>query len=458
MKILIVTPSQPRTLARWIPVGIAYLNSSLMSSGHDVRVYDRHRKDFIFQNKEQLEADFKSEILSFKPDIIGFSTVSPLIYDTLESVEFIRAFYNGIVIAGGHHATAMPMETLKKIPGIDYVIAGEGELSLTALANGQTPETISGVFTRSTDTNKFINAQIADLDSLPFPDYRVFDMKFYTESNIHTIRSHYLRTAEVLSSRGCNNNCSFCSETLTYGRGVRFHSSDYVIECIERLLKNYDINAIYFHDNDFLISPKHAEEICQKLISKGLNKKIKWAVQSGTDKVNDDILKLMSKAGCIGIEFGMESIKESDLVKVNKNRLVNLNEKAITLCHKYGISVHSYFITGFVGETIEDLNALLKWIKKYQPQSFLLSPLKIHPGTQLYKDKGNSYYENNDWTRDKIHYYYNTNSQNDISEENFNTWKKDVLIPFSTKHHRKWIIRNNTPLSILKLIMNKLYV
>ena len=51
MKILLVTPSQPRILTRWIPVGIAYLASSLMSSGHEVRVYDRHRKDFIFQNK-----------------------------------------------------------------------------------------------------------------------------------------------------------------------------------------------------------------------------------------------------------------------------------------------------------------------------------------------------------------------------------------------------------------------
>ncbi|MBN1623402.1 MAG: B12-binding domain-containing radical SAM protein [Clostridia bacterium] len=455
MKILLVTPSQPKTSTRWIPVGIAYLASSLKSKGHDARIYDRHRMDFIFNDKSRLNSDFRSEILSYEPDIIGFSTVSPLIYDTVESIDFVRTFYDRTIIAGGHHATAMPMEILSKIPGLDFVIAGEGELSLSELADGLQPEIIPGVFTRTTDPKVFINSRIDDLDSLPYPDYSVFDMDFYTKANANTIRGHYLKTADVLSSRGCTNNCSFCSETLTYGRGVRFHSPDYIIECIERLLADYDINAIYFHDNDFLISRKHAEEICHLLISKGLNKKIRWAVQAGTDKADDDMFRLMSESGCIAIEFGMESIKQSDLNNINKNRFVSMNEKAVSLCKKNGISAHSYFMIGLERETLDDLNALLKWIKKYQPQSFLLSSLMIHPGTELYQSHGNAYFENNEWTKSNVTSYYNSNPLYEIDHETFKIWEEEVMKPFRSKHHRKWIIRNNSLMSLLRIVLEK---
>ncbi|MFO7612717.1 MAG: radical SAM protein [Clostridia bacterium] len=456
MKVLLVTPSHPHTPTRWIPVGIAYLASSLIAKGHDVRVYDRHRKDFIFGNKDQLNSDFKSEIISYSPDIIGFSTVSPVIYDTVEAVEYIRTFYDKTIVAGGHHATALPMETLSKIPGLDFVIAGEGEKTLAALADDCSAEKLPGLFTRKTNPAGFTNARIDALDALPFPDYSFFDMDFYTKANAYTIRGRYLKIAEVLSSRGCTNNCSFCSETLTYGRGVRFHSPGYVIECIERLLADYDINAIYFHDNDFLISRKHAEEICRLLISKGLSKKIKWAVQAGTDKADDDILRFMSEAGCTAIEFGMESIKESDLETINKNRLVELNERAISLCNKNGISVHSYFMTGLPGETLDDLNALLSWIKKHQPHSFSLSSLMMHPGTALYADHGNDFFANNEWSKKNITSYYESNPLCDMDNESFRTWKKEVLIPFSSRHHRKWMLRNNTSLSLMKMLCNKI--
>ncbi len=119
---------------------------------------------------------------------------------------------------------------------------------------------------------------------------------------------------------------------MTFGKGVRKHSTDYVMENIERLISNYDINGLYFHDNDFLIYRDHAENICRELIKTGINKKLKWSVQSGTNRVDSDILKLMAEAGCVKIEFGMESISPYHLKGIRKNRSVEMSENVLKLC------------------------------------------------------------------------------------------------------------------------------
>ena len=301
MKILLVTPISQKTNVRWTPVGLAYITSTLKKHGHVVKLFDRYLQYAILKNPTQVNINMKLVIQDYKPDIIGFSTFSSKIYDTVGAIRFIRDFYDGIIIAGGHHATAMPALTLERIPGLDYIIAGEGEIPFANLANGIPVETIPGIFTRNSDLSLFTRSQTPVLDNLPQPDYSIFDMDYYTGECFGSIRGFYLKTADIVSSRGCNNNCAFCSESMTFGKGVRKHSTDYVMENIERLISNYDINGLYFHDNDFLIYRDHAENICRELIKTGINKKLKWAVQSGTNRIDNDILKLMAEAGCVKI-------------------------------------------------------------------------------------------------------------------------------------------------------------
>jgi len=392
LKILLVTPLARYTPVSWIPLGMGYIASTLKKNNHTVKYYDRFLKAHILNGEEAVNTEMKSEILSFRPDIIGFSTVSPLIYDTLECIQFVRDFYKGIIIAGGHHATAMPQYSLQKIEGLDLVSVGEGEYTMLFLAEGRNLSSIPGLFSRDSGNSSASFAQVSDLDDLPQPDYKIFDMNYYTRPNSYTIKGFYLKVAPVLSSRGCVNSCKFCTESLTYGKGLRFHGTDYVIENIERLIVDYNIEGIYFTDNNFLHSHAHAEKICRKIISRNLHKKIKWAVQAGTPSVNDEILKLLAAAGCVKIEFGMESIKDSDLKSMNKKTTRDLNETALALCRKYRIKVHSYFMTGFEGETVPDLNNILLWIKKLRPHTFSLNQLSIHPGTSLYESFGEEFF------------------------------------------------------------------
>ena len=457
MKILLITPLAKYTATRWMPLGLSYVASILKKNNHAVKLYDRFLRAHILGSEEVVNFEMKSEILSFKPDIIGFSTVSPLIYDTLECVQYIREFYDGIIIAGGHHATAMPEHTLKKIPGIDFIAAGEGEYTILSLADGKDPCSIPGLFTRNTDNSSFRLARIKNLDELPQPDYKIFDMNYYSKVNSYTIKGFYLRTASVLSSRGCMNNCKFCTESLTYGKGFRFHSSDYVIENIERLVVDYRIEGVYFNDNNFTSSHTHAEDICKKIISRNLHKKIKWAIQADTKTVNNEILQLLAQAGCVKIEFGMESIKDSDLKSMNKNTTVDLNEKALSLCRKNGIKAHSYFMTGFKGENISDLNNTLSWIKKLKPHTFSLNLLSIYPGTSLYESSGNNFFEKNTWTRNNIENYFEEDKFSKITKEERSLWYLKIFKPFYSKYFRKAILQANSPLAIFKMAYKKLF-
>ena len=429
--------------------------SLLMKHGHTVRLYDRSLKAYLLGGAESVNREMKSEILRFKPDMIGFSTVSSIIYDTVECVNYVRGFYDGIIIAGGHHATAMPEITLQKILGLDYTAAGEAEHTMLSLADGSDPSGIPGLFSKYTDTDSFSHSHIKDLDDLPFPEYEIFDMDYYTQANRNTLRGFYLRASSILSSRGCVNNCKFCAESLSYGKGVRFHSADYVIENIKKLVYDYKVEGIYFNDNDFLSSYSHAENICKRIIDHNLHKKIKWVIQAGTPRVNKDILGLLSKAGCVKIEFGIESIRDRDLKSINKHATTASNEKALSLCRKNGIRAHAYFMTGFEGENISDLNNTLSWINKFKPHTFSLSQIKVYPGTALYNESGDNFFENNAWTRNNIENYFKDEKFSSISREKRRKWYLEVYRPFQSKYHTKALLTANSLRTLFRIARKK---
>jgi len=87
VKILLVTPFSKYNSVRWTPLGMSYIASLLIKNKHTVKLYDRFLKGYLLDNKDSVDKDMKSEILRFKPDIIGFSTISPVIYDTVECVK-----------------------------------------------------------------------------------------------------------------------------------------------------------------------------------------------------------------------------------------------------------------------------------------------------------------------------------------------------------------------------------
>jgi radical SAM superfamily enzyme YgiQ (UPF0313 family) len=461
MKVMLV---YPRIVHRyyiepsWTPLGLPYIAAALRREGHSVSIFDR----FACQARVGMSADaINSAMLQhmrdFKPDLIGLNTISPLIYDTVDTVNLIRQSYNGILVAGGHHVTAIPELSLRKIPGLDGVAEGEGEVSLARLCGGEDPSHIPGIWWR--DGDNIVHTppqQIKDLDSLPFPALDLLDMDFYLRPTLSAIGGHFMSVVSMLTSRGCTQRCDFCTESLTYGRGVRFHSVDYVLEQMGKIIKDYNVKGIYFHDNDFLISEDRARQICERILSKGLHKKVKWCIQARTDRINGDILKLLKSAGCIKIELGVEASSQKDLNGVHKGSSVIVNEEAIRLCKDAGISVHAYMITRLEGEEIPDLDNRMRWVKGIKPSTFFWSNLSIHPGTALYLRRGDSYFENNDWTRENIIDFYEKDRLSAVSPDERERWMKRHYDQYTKWHKRLYEVMHNSPLKVAYLILRKI--
>jgi len=461
MKIVLISPLPvydeiPQPF--WVPLGLAFIASMLRKDDHCVSIFDRYAVQTKFGiDRNKINTAMIEHVKKFNPDLIGLQTKSPLIYDTVESVKLIRNFYRGLIVAGGHHATAFPEITLEKIQGLDGVVLEEGEIPMARIANGEDLSSIPGVWWKNSDASivHTLPEQNTNLDILPFPALDLLDMDFYARPGINAIRGYYLPTVSFLTSRGCVQRCEFCSESLTYGKGVRFHSPEYVIDWIKHVLTDYHIQGIYFHDNDFLLRESRVRDICEKLISTGLHRKIKWAIQARANRINKDIVKLLKRAGCVLIEVGVESSSQNQLNGINKNTTVDVSEKAIALCKKEGLSIHAYMMTGFAGETKADLQEKLQWLKTTKPNSFIWSPLMIYPGTILYEKHGQRFFEENDWNRENIEGYYRNGSLSCISKEERDKWMNKHFWPYLVWQTRLNTLKVNLFFRIILYIFSK---
>lgn len=458
MRFLFVTHGTEATAlpgAHWLPLGFAYIGALLKRHGHAVQVFDRYAAmGRLGLDRKRIDQAMLTAVKTFAPDVVGLSTISPMIYETAHCAKIIRGAFQGIILAGGHHATALPRVTLEKIPELDGVVIGEGEERLLALAEGTKHKEVDGILWRSNgeatagkQTLRALElspASVSELDTLPFPDFSLFDTAFYTHRTSSVIRGFHLSTLSMLGSRGCSHRCSFCVESMVYGGGVRFHSVDYITEMIERSLLQYpQVEGIYFHDNDFLIDPARVEQLCNRFIQKGLSKRFSWAVQARADRLEHDLLRLMRQAGCVKMEIGVEAAAQKDLDFVRKGTTVGMNENALQQCRDAGISVHAYLLTRTEGETLDDLEAKLEWLKKNRPDTFSMSSMLRYPGSLLYREKGSQFFETHEWTRKNVLGFYATDVFSKVMPQERKYWMQSRFEPFSRKHHRLARLRLN---------------
>jgi radical SAM superfamily enzyme YgiQ (UPF0313 family) len=421
-----------------MPVGLAFIAAQLRQHGHTVVIFDRvARQAKVGYAIEPLNEAMLAEISSFKPDLIGLSTITQIIYDTVDCVRLIREHYGGILIAGGYHATALPELTLRKMPGLSGVITGEGEHTLPRLADGELPKDIPGIWWRSNDellTPREHARQIENLDDLGLPALDLMDMEYYSQRTNGVIRGHNLRAATLVSSRGCYRRCRFCAESVTYGQGVRFHSASYILDWIGRVVKDYAVGGIHFHDNDFLACEARVYEICEALIRAGLHSRIKWSIQARAERINPAIVKLLKSAGCCLVEIGIEAGTQLELDRITKGATVEMNTSAVKVCRKAGLDVHAYMLMGLEDETIADLEQRLAWVKRAKPTSFQWSQVSMLPGTALYRDKGNDFFAQSDWTETAINKYYSTQNLSCIPAETRSVWMASNFAPYWQWH------------------------
>ncbi len=402
-KILLINP--PKTDQSGFtnpPLGLLYLAGTLIKNGFEVKVVDG-----CIDGKKSIQ----NSIISFKPELIGITCLTPARKHAIEVAEMAKKINPNIkVIMGGAHPTIMYRQMLENYPFIDYIVLGEGEITLLELAQEKDPSQINGLAYKQggefivTPLRKYVE----NLDDLPFPAWHLIDLKKYPAHGkgiVNGINLSKEPRVSVVFSRGCIGNCDFCS-TWWIWRGWRRRSPKNMVDELEILNREYGIKHICFADDTMTVDRQATIDLCEEIISRKL--KIAFHITTRTDCIDEVVLKKLKNAGCYEISYGIESGSQMLLEKMKKKNDIQTSERAIKITKKAGIRVTALVITGNVGETKETVEETINFLKRTRPDDIgCVGGLWILPGTKLYHDcKNKGFIDDDFWLTDEPYKLY----------------------------------------------------
>jgi len=371
------------------PLGLAGI-AACIPKKHKVIILDQPTMN---TSRKELAEFFRKE----KPDIVGFSGMTPEIVESAEEAEIARKeLPKAKIVIGGQHSTVLPIETLKEFKVFDIAISGEGEevfpKIVDALSKGKQLN-FAGVAFRKGKGIKFsgMAPEIQDLDRLPLPAYALLPMEKYTYNQIGISDRKYFA---IMSSRGCPYQCTFCSHAV-FSKKVRFRSAENVLKEIDTLYNDYGVRAVGFLDDTFNINKQRLKEVCGGLIERKYD--LVWACTARVNTIDEESIGWMKKAGCIKISFGVESGDPEMLERIKKGITLEQIEKAFKLAHRQKILTLAYMMINLPGETRKSIEASKKFIKKVSPDYIAVAILCPLPGSEIFSEHKKTLPK--EWTR-----------------------------------------------------------
>jgi len=391
-KILFINP---KFVVRHPPLGLGYLASYIKK--YYPNRYEFRLIDYSFQTDNDLFACLNE----YCPDIIAITSTTNTFVDAIRIATLVKQHHMIPTIIGGVHITAVP-EDIIDTP-FDIAVLGEGEQTFLELlinfdnTGRLADESIAGIaFVK--DNNIVRTAKrplIADLDTIPMPDYSLFAMKeFYTRPKAMA-HGFYAKGASMIPSRGCPySDCSFCASDIVWSNKVRMFSPKRVFEEIAFLVRTYGLNSIIFLDDNFTTSKKWLQELAAYITQSEFYNYFKFDCESIAEFIDAEKLDILKSMGCERIEFGFESGCQRIVNALkNKRASVQKNSTAIKLCNQHGIKVLGNFIFGWFDETCEEILETIEFINDHHIDFVAWHTLAPYPGTKVWSEFKRLYLE-----------------------------------------------------------------
>lgn len=375
MKILLIQPPARRLEHESIvvpPLGLAYLAAMLEAKGYDVRILDA----FALR---QSWGYFEEAVKAAGADIIGMGGMTPVIDNTYRALKICRKYCKYLVV-GGPHVTIFKESILKEVPEADFAVYGEGEETFLELVDSLNSKSkVSGI--AGTVSRHNVNPSrplIQDLDKLPFPSRHLLPNNRYKY-----IFAKRKTVTTMFTSRGCPYQCIFCDKSV-FGSKCRLRSAENVLTEIGEIIERFKDISIVFYDDLFTLDKERVIRICTGILERGF--KFDWKCEGRVDRIDEEMLGWMKKAGCSMIAYGVESGNQAGIDYLKKNTKIEDIRNAFSLTHKRGIESMAYFILGIPVETYEDERRTIEFAKEINPDYAQFSVLSPFPGTELYRN------------------------------------------------------------------------
>lgn len=350
------------------PLGISYLASYLLENG-------------IVAAGNLRIVDDCEEAIAFKPDIIGISSVSQVISEAREFARKCKEATGCFTILGGYHISSLPQRLDDEF---DIGVIGEGENTFAEIVEKYTNHPmdesdlmdIRGICYRTKDGFIHLNTlrdQIVDIDTIPRP------LRHKT----------YSADEPIFTSRGCPFRCTFCASQRFWRGRTRFRSADSVVKEIVDTISRHQPKEIAILDDLWMADKQRFKDIVSQLVELGIPDKVTFRGFCRSNIIDEEAILLLKKLNYRFVRFGAETGSNRLLKKIKGEGIsVKDHQRVIDLCKKHGLECGASFIFGVPGETIEDLQQTIEFLRKnishFQIIGFyMFNPI---PGTQLWDE------------------------------------------------------------------------
>lgn len=378
---------------RWVPLYMVTVAGACQRAGFECVIYDA-------MTKEASHDDVRKMIEDVKPDVVAVSTITSTSIDAIKVLATAKHVNPQIVtIAGGIHASFMYDEILRQNSCVDYIVVGEGEITLVELLrflqHESDPAQVSGVAFNNQQGSVTVTSarpHMKSLDALPM----AWDLLDWDDYTYHILPGS--RLGAIATSRGCEFGCTFCSQQKFWKKSWRGRSPEDVVREIQHLHDIYHVDVVLLTDDYPTPDRVRWERILDQLIALHLPVKLLMETRAQDIIRDKGILHKYKDAGIIHIYVGTEATCQQLLDLVQKEQSVDESIEALRLCRQHGIITETSMILGFPDDTKQSIGKTIARAKELNPDFAHFLAIAPWPYADIYKEL-EPYIEERDYRR-----------------------------------------------------------
>lgn len=362
------------------PVGLEYVAEALDHAGHDIAMLDLcWEGDWKFAIRR-----FFSEI---NPDLIGvtlrntddcaFTTRQSFLSEFSSMVRTIREQMESPIIIGGVGFSTMSEQVLDCCDA-DAGIWGDGEFAFVELADridrDEDWHTLPNLVWKQNGEIHHNPVQLNSLERLPPMSRKWIDIKRYFQEG---------GQIGFETKRGCPRQCIYCADPIAKGKQTRTRPPKAVVDELENLLA-LGVDHLHTCDSEFNIPEWHAKRVCEEIIDRHFGESLRWYAYCTPRPFSKELAQLMRKAGCVGINFGVDSGDEGILKWLKRDFSKQDIFNAARFCKEAGIVSMFDLLIGSPGESRESVVQTVELMKEVNPDCVGIAlGVRIYQGTVL---------------------------------------------------------------------------
>lgn len=378
-------PAEQAIMRPYPPLGILSISAWLERQGIEHEVIDS-----TFMN----EIACQTRLDQVRPRIAAFYVTLMTRRTVLRLVRHLRTsplHEDVTIVLGGPDGRYNAADYLAH--GVDILVVGEGEETLAALASLPPDRLrdpvalaqIPGLAHR--DATGGVNftparAHLPRLDDLPNPARHRIDLTPYFNA---WRGAHGQTSLNVSTQRGCPYSCAWCSRAV-YGKSYRRRSPVLVAQELAALTRDYQPDQFWFVDDVFTVNHRWLADFADALDAAGL--RIRYECITRADRMNDQVVALLARTGCIRVWIGAESGSQRILDSMNRQVTVEAATQMIHAARAAGIETGTFLMLGYPGEDEGDILSTVAYLKAARPDRFTVTLAYPIKGTELHTELG----------------------------------------------------------------------